>query len=48
MNASTKTTAIHAIVTLINTEGPAFPAKYPAELLKKLMQELGDEPIVGA
>ena len=48
MTGTIKTTAIHAIVTLINAEGPAFPAKHPAELLKKLVQELGDEPIVGA
>ena len=48
MNASTKTTAIHAIVTLINTEGPDFPAKHPAELLDALTQELGEDPLTGA
>ena len=48
MNASTKSTVIHAITVLVNANGPAYPSKHPAELLKKLVQELGDNPSVGA
>lgn len=48
MNASTKTTAVHAIVSLINENGPAYPEKHPAELLKKLVLELGEDPLTGA
>lgn len=39
MAVSTKSSAIHAITALINANGPTYPAKHPAELLKKLMQE---------
>lgn len=48
MNYSTKTSAIHAITALINANGPTYPAKHPNELLDALVQELGDDPLVGA
>ncbi len=48
MNSSTKSSAIQAITSLINTNGPAHPSKYPQELLDHLVQELGDDPLVGA
>lgn len=48
MNPSSKSTAIHAITSLINANGPTYPARHPAELLNALLQELGDDPLVGA
>ena len=36
MTASAKSSAVHAITTHINTNGPAYPAKHPAELLDAL------------
>lgn len=48
MNSSTKSSAIHAITALINANGPTYPAKHPNELLDALVQELGDDPLVGA
>ena len=48
MTISTKSSAIHAIATLINANGPAYPVKHPSELLDVLTQELGEDPLVGA
>ena len=48
MSVSTKSSAVQAITALINANGPAYPAKHPAELLEVLSQELGDDPLVGA
>ena len=48
MNTSTRSSAIHSITALINANGPAYPARHPAEFLEKLVQELGDDSLVGA
>ena len=48
MTISTKSSAIHAIATLINANGPAYPVKHPSELLDVLTQELGEDPLVCA
>ena len=48
MTASTKSTAVQAITSLINANGPSYPAKHPAKLLDALAQELGEDPLAGA
>lgn len=48
MKVPTKFFAVQAITSLINANGPGYPAKHPTELLDALMQELGEDSLVGA